>query len=104
MAWVLPVITGVTEVMSAITFIQFIEEEAIQTCSLGIYLAIRVRNFTAARQALETLEGTLLPHLITINNTFGWLAPYSKGCFQDYITACQAQIEVYKQLFTQGQY
>lgn len=102
MAFILPVLEGVAEVMSAVTFVQFIEEESIQTCSLGIYLAIRARNFTAARQALNTLETVLIPRLKLVNASWGWLAPYSKFCFEDYVTACEAQIEVYKQLFTQG--
>ena len=98
MAWILPVLTGVADVMSAITFIEFIEEESIQTCMLGAFIALRQRNYTAARQAIDFCESTLLFHLRYINAMVGWMAPYSKGCFYDYCEATAAQIAVYRQL------
>lgn len=103
MAWVIPILTGVAEVMSAVTFIQFIEEEAIQACMLGAFLALKAKNYKAANTALQVTNGTLLLHLKLINGSLGWLAPYSKGCFQDYITATETSLAVYQQLFIQAQ-
>jgi hypothetical protein len=98
MAWVMPVLAGVEKVMQAVTFIQFIQEEAIQSCALSIFLAIRQRQYSTANLALYTLENVLLYHLKTVNDIVGWLAPYSKGAFQDFITATETSIETYKQL------
>lgn len=102
MAWVIPVLTGLAEVMSAITFIQFIEEEAIQACMLGAFLALKAKNYKACNTALQTSRGTLLLHLKLINDSLGWLAPYSKGCFQDYVLATETALDVYDQLFVQA--
>ena len=87
MSWVMPVLTYVKFVMEAVTFIQFIQEEAIQSCALGAFLAIRQRRYSAAKQAIDTIENTLLYHLELVNDGVGWLAPYSKGAFIDFITA-----------------
>ncbi len=79
MAWVMPVITGVVMVMEAITFIQFIEEEAIQSAGLGAFLAIRSRDYHSAWLAINLLENELVPHLEAVNEKLGWIAIYSQG-------------------------
>ena len=94
----MPVIQGVQFVMEAVTFIQFIEEEAIQACQLGCYLALRQKNYKAAARAIITTRSTLLYHLKAVNECVGWLAPYSKGAFQDFITATEATLDNYEEL------
>jgi hypothetical protein len=100
MAWVLPVLAGVANIMETVTFIQFIQEEAIQSCALGIFLAIRQKKYYSAQQGLNVLEGTLCYHLELVNQAVGWLAPASKGAFQDFILATQTNIEIYHELLT----
>lgn len=100
--WILPVITGVMFVIESVAFMQFIEEEAIQACMLGAYLAMRNRNYGAVKISLETTESTLLPHLELMNEGLGWLSPFSVGCFRDYAIATRTQIDVYKQLLAAG--
>ena len=53
MSWVLPVVTQAFSIMETVAFIQFIEEEAIQSASLGVFLAIRQRNYRAAWTAIH---------------------------------------------------
>jgi len=96
--WVMPIITGIAEVMSTITFIQFIEEEACQTASLGAFLAIRSRHYSAAQPCLDLVEKEIIPHLEAINSTFGLFAPYSFGCFYDYIASAKASASVMREL------
>lgn len=98
MAWVFPVITGIAEVMSTITFIQFIEEEACQTASLGAFMAIRSRHYAAAKPCLDLIDDELVPHLKSVNETIGHLAPYSQGCFRDYIRSAQENTKVLREL------
>ena len=98
MAWVLPVLTKVWDVMELITFIQFIEEEAIQACQLGAYMAFRQKRYSAAAKAMNVTRGTLLYHLKMINEIVGPLAPASVGAFQDFITATEATLDVYMDL------
>jgi len=98
MAWILPVIEGVANVMEAVTFIQFIEEEAIQSASLGVFLAIRGKSKRGAILGMSLLRIQLIPHLKLINEQFGWIAPYSAGCFADFIKAAETNLEIYDDL------
>jgi hypothetical protein len=98
MAWILPVVAGVANVMEVVTFIQFIEEEAIQSSALGVFLAIRSKSYHGASLGINLLKNELLPHLKAINDTVGWLAPYSKGCFSDFIKAQETNLEIYEDI------
>lgn len=100
MAWVMPVITGVWAVMEVVAFIQFIEEEAIQSAALGAFLAIRQKNYKAAWKAIKLLDEELIPHLDRVNLEIGWASPYSIGCFHDFVVASRLNVEIYKDLCT----
>lgn len=100
MAWIMPVIAGVVMVMEAITFIQFIEEEAIQSAALGAFLAIRSKDYHSAWLAIHLLENELVPHLEAINQALGWIAIYSQGAFFDFARAARTNIEIYKNICT----
>jgi hypothetical protein len=102
MAWILPSLEGVANLMETITFVQFIEEEAIQSAALGVFLAIRQKNNRAAGRGINLLEYTLVPHLREYNDYAGWIALYSKFCFEDFIAATEANIEIYKDLTLAG--
>ncbi len=98
MAWILPVLEGIANVMEVVTFIQFIEEEAIQSASLGVFLAIRGKSYRGASLGMSLLRGTLIPHLKDINDYAGWIAPYSKGCFADFILATETNLTIYEDI------
>jgi len=85
-------------VMEIVTFIQFIEEEAIQSASLGVFLAIRGKSYRGASLGITLLRGQLIPHLKDINDYVGWMAPYSKGCFADFILATETNLEIYEDI------
>lgn len=96
-AW-MAVLEGLKEVMSIVTFIQFIEEEAIQSASLGVFLAIRGKSYRGASLGITLLRGQLIPHLKTCNETVGWMAPYSEWCFADFIKATETNLEIYEDI------
>jgi len=98
MAWVMPVLGGVLKVMEAVTFIQFIEEEAIQACQLGTYMAFRQKRYKAAARSMQVTRSTLLYHLKAVNEIVGFLAPYSMGAFQDFVTATESTLDTYDDL------
>jgi len=98
MAWVFPVLKGVLEVMSIVTFIQFIEEEAIQSCQLGTYMAFRQKRYKAAARSMIVTRSTLLYHLKMVNYALGIYAPYSYFAFKDFITATESTLETYEDL------
>jgi len=98
MAGIVALLEGVANVMETVTFIQFIEEEAIQSAALGIFLAIRGKSLVGAMKGMTLLRGQLLPNLRYINNNAGWLAPYSKGPFQDFCDATETNLDIYEDL------
>jgi len=102
MAWVMPTLSGLFNIMETVTFIQFIEEEAIQAVGLGIFMAIRQRNWTMAWKGIVLLDGQLLPHLEQLNMGIGWASPATVGCFYDFIQATKMNVEIYKELATAG--
>ena len=97
MAWVMPVIEGIANAMEIVTFIQFIEEEAIQSAALGTFLALRHGSARGASLGITQTRSILL-HLKTINETIGWVAIYSKGCFADFVEATENNLEIYDDL------
>jgi len=98
MAFLIPILVGLANVMEIVTFIQFIEEEAIQSASLGVFLAIRGKSYRGASLGITLLRGTLIPHLRDINDAVGWMAPYSKGCFEDFILATETNLNIYEDI------
>jgi len=47
---------------------------------------------------LALLRGQLIPHLKDINEYVGWMAPYSEGCFADFILATETNLEIYEDI------
>lgn len=85
---------GLQDMMSAITFIQFIEEEAIQSAALGTFLALRHGSNRGAALGIAQTR-VICDHLKLINDNLGWAAPYSKGCFQDFLAATLVNLDIY---------
>ncbi|GAI82431.1 unnamed protein product, partial [marine sediment metagenome] len=81
-----------------VTFIQFIEEEAIQSAALGVFLAIRGKSYRGASLGITLLRGTLIPHLKELNTGVGWMAPYSEGCFADFLLATETNLDIYEDI------
>lgn len=96
--WIMPIFDKVLNVMESCTFAQFIEEEAIQTCGMGAFLAIKYKNWKALSWCIQVLSGQLVPHLKAINEITGWMAPYSQGAFRDYVLASETMLAVYEEL------
>ena len=98
MAQILAALKGVMNVMEVVTFIQFIEEEATQSCALGCFLAIRAKSYRGASLGMTMLRGQLLPNLRYLNEYVGWMAPYSQGCFKDFADATELNLEIYEDI------
>ena len=99
---ILPILEGVQWVMETVTFIEFICEESIQSCGLGVYIAIQQRNYSAAARALNTQKTILVPYLRTIVTTLGPLAPYSMGPFLAFVVASESNISVFEEILIAG--
>ena len=94
--WML-LLAGVANVMEVVTFIQFIEEEAIQSAGLGTYLALRAGVSTGTTKGLYRLD-ILCTHLEAMNDQVGWLAPYSKWPFEDFAAATRTNIDIFQDI------
>jgi hypothetical protein len=88
---------GIQDMMSALTFMQFIWEEAIQASMLGAFLAMRMNNNRGAVLGLNAAQ-VAVDHLRIVNTEMGMFAPYSKYCFEDFILATDTNIEIYRDI------
>lgn len=88
---------GIQDMMSAITFMQFIWEEAIQSAMLGAFLAIRHNSYQGVSWGLGAAQNAV-DNLKIVNDNVGWFAPYSKVCFEDFINATYVNIEIYRDI------
>jgi len=85
--------------MGAITFIQFIHEEAIQSASLGTFLALRHNSYKGASLGMQCTR-EILENLKAVNEFAGIFAPYSHRCFEDFIKATERNLEIYNDILT----
>jgi hypothetical protein len=100
MAWIAPLLKmleGIQDMMSALTFIQFIEEEAIQSAALGCFMALRHGSYKGLSWGYGQME-TCIEHLEVVNSSLGWAAPYSQGCFYDFIQASRTNLNIYQDI------
>jgi endonuclease YncB( thermonuclease family) len=82
-------------VMSTVTFIEFLYEEAMQTVGMGVWVAISNKNWTQAREALANARA-LNQHATDVYNYFGWMSPMSWDVFRTYATATKNQLDSYE--------
>ena len=93
----LPWLGGAIGVMSTITFISFLYEEALQSAGMGVWVAISNKQWSTAEKALNKAEG-LLSTAEWFYNNIGWMAPYSWKVFKSYARATRIQYDVYRQV------
>jgi len=95
----LPIILqGIAFVMEAVTFVQFIQEEALQAAMMSVWMCTRAKRYTKAKEILDQVENRFLPNLRATNLAWGWIALYSKAAFADFADATQASIDAYKEI------
>lgn len=101
MAWIPLIIEGLgalADIMETITFIEFIQEEAIQAAGLGAFMAMRSKQYSAASNCVATLDQVLIPNLRLVNESIGKIAVVSYYAFHDFVTASQASCDTMKQI------
>jgi len=84
-------------VMGAVTFIEFLYEEMLQTQGMGVYVAISNKQWTSAYSTLNQAKKRLQTAK-KFYNWFGWLAPMSWNVFKNYADATESQYAVYEGL------
>lgn len=83
---------GVQFVMEAVTFTEFILEEALQTAFFALNNAIRAKQYDLAKTIIDRIADDILVDFDTFVNNIGWMAPYSLGAFSDFGKACHEML------------
>ena len=83
-------------VMEAVTFAQFIMEEALQTAFFAVKNAMDHKQYDLAKMTLDFIDDEALAYLDTFNENIGWLAPYSKPAFAAYAKSCHHMRNTYR--------
>lgn len=96
------ILAGCLFVSSAVTFMQFIHEEAIQTCSMAVYMAVRSRRYGVAARALLDLQTIHIPMLEDTTRNLGWLAPWTIGCFTAFAVASRRACDTWQEILKPG--
>lgn len=96
------ILAGCLFVSSAVTFMQFIHEEAIQTVSMAVYMGVRNRRYSAARAALNDLKNFHIPMLEDTTVTLGWLAPWTIPCFTAFAFASRRAAATWEEILAGG--
>ncbi len=95
----LPIILqGIAFVMEAVTFVQFIQEEALQAAMMAVWMLVRAKRYSKARELLDQVETRFLPNIRATTSAWGWIAMYSKQAFEDFADATQLSIDAYKEI------
>ena len=92
---VLDIVKFLFDIMQTVSFMMFIEEEAIQIRGFGMMSLIR-------EELVDEVETQLVSHeeqvsnLETFVDSWGWMAPYMHGTYSAYVQASWDQIDAWK--------
>ena len=84
--------------MEAVTFTEFIFEEALQTAFFAISNAVRAKQYDLARQMLTTIQNDIYEPFEWYVDNIGFIAIYSWTAFKAYKYASQRQLQQYHDL------
>jgi len=98
------VLMGIENVISAVVFVMFIYEEAIQTLSIGCYLAIKHKDIQGFDACLIELRDHAIPNLENCVNDWGWIAPYAWPSFKAFCEASKQTLAVYEDIRANWKY
>lgn len=85
-------------VMEAVTFAEFIMEEALQTAFFALGNATRAKQYDLARMTIDLISDEILVDFDTFVEHVGWIAPYSWVAFQDFGKASHHQLNHFRAL------
>ena len=100
-AWVKPVtiaLDAVEFVMEAVTFSEFIMEEALQTAFFALKNAMDAKQYDLARETVDLIADEIIVDFDTFVEHIGWMAPYSWKAFQDFGLSCHHMLNTYRAL------
>jgi len=80
-------------VLDTIVFIEFIYEEALQTALFAANQAYRNKDYETAQAIVDYILTEIYPAARSFLDTWGDIAPYSKGCFSRFYEAARMSAE-----------
>jgi len=105
MGGIIPIVLmGVENVISAVVFVMFIYEEAIQTSSIGCYMAIKHRDVNGLDGCILEMRDYAIPHLMNVVENWGWIAPYAWPSFWAFAEASKRTLTVYENIRANWRY
>ncbi len=93
-ALVLDIIKLVFDIMQTVAFMMFIEEEGIQIRGFGIMSLMRENLVDEVETQLAALEEQV-NNLETLSDSWGWMAPYMRPTYLNYVQAARDQIDAW---------
>jgi len=94
-ALVVDIIKLVFDIMQTVSFMMFIEEEGIQIRGFGIMSLMREDLVDEVETQLNALEDQV-DNLETFADSWGWMAPYMKPTYLNYVQAARDQIDAWR--------
>jgi len=94
-AMVLDIIKLVFDIMQTVSFMMFIEEEGIQIRGFGIMSLMREDLVDEVETQIDALEDQV-DNLETFADSWGWIAPYMKPTYLNYVQAARDQIDAWR--------
>ena len=92
-------LAGVQMVMSTVTFMQFMQQEAIKNMSQAVDIHIKAKRTAEAKVLINHLYYRYYLPFVDFSNTYGWLNPYTDDAWVVYsdsvlkmIIALKAQV------------
>ncbi len=75
---------GVMMVMGTVTFMQFMQQQAIQAMSHSIDMLIQAGYYPEAREQIDHLYTRYYLPFVDFSNNYGWLNPYTDDAWVAY--------------------
>lgn len=94
-AVVMDIFKFVFDIMQTVSFMMFIEEEAIQIRGFGIMSLMREELVDEVDLQLDSLE-VQVNNLENFADSWGWIAPYMRPTYLNYVQAARDQIDAWR--------
>jgi hypothetical protein len=85
-------------VMEAVTFTEFIYEEALQTAFFALSNATRGKQYGLAKNIWKTIITEILPNFTGFVYMYGFISIYSWGAFKAFCTSSWKMLTQYRDL------
>ena len=98
MSGIMVALEQVEFVMEAVTFTEFIYEEALQTAFFALSNATRAKQYELGKGVFYTISHDVLPAFTGYVYMYGFMSIYSYGAFKAFCTSSWKMIDQYRDM------